>query len=217
MTGVEAQLLREVIDTMVDNIEMARDLGQSHSVGVLLYDNLQPTQQMTMLYRVANALLRDDVPEPDLTAVNEATVYAIFRELYFAIEIEIDTEAMDDEFGDERPCDSPFSLRSLTLAAWQSSMSEEEIEEFEQDGSMPNVTSSDMSQWDMVIEGLADRILWDRDFEMEYLMADEEPARSALLKRHMGIDEDYYTAVASDVGDSQYEKIRDEIRNLVRF
>ena len=216
MTGAEAELLRSLIDGMVDSIEMALKDGMSHITGVVLFDQLQPTQQMAMLCRVAHALLDNDIPEPELTAVNEATVYAIFRELYIWIQMEIDGERMDNESPPLEDEISHFNARAITLAAYQHRMPKEEIQEFERAGYIPDVGCRDMSEWDSIIEGLADRILWDRDFDMEYLMADEGPGKAEVLKSHLGIDEGYYTAIAPEISDNGFMQMRDLIRNLVR-
>ncbi|MEM7782158.1 MAG: hypothetical protein AAF623_02310 [Planctomycetota bacterium] len=216
IAGAEGELLRYVIDGMVDSIVLANELNEPCEVGVLLFDKLQPTQQMAMLNQVSNALLRVDAPEPELTATSEATVYAIFRELFVQIELEIYQEQSCQQLSAEEQFASPFAFRSLALAAYQSSMSIEEIEELHAEGLIPDVKSGNPYDWDTVVEGLADRILWDRDFEMEYLMVDDDPAKSELLKSHMGIDSDYFTAIATDISDRQFEQIRDEIRNLVR-
>ncbi len=216
LTGIEAELLHVLIDLMVDQIELAFDLNSSHFTGVFLFDSLQPTQQMGVLHQVAFALLNEDVPEPELTAINEATVYALFRELYGRIEIEIDGQRLASDEEKTKPDYDPFAFRAMTLAAWELGSPDGEIGDYEDKDYIPKLECTDLSAWEPIVENLADRILWDRDFEMEYLMADADPVQSKNLKSILGIGRGYYAAVAPDVNEQNFATIRERIRDLVR-
>ncbi len=193
---------------------MLKSYDESHEVGVVLFDNMQPSQQLAVLYQAANAPLRPDVPEPELTAVNEATVFALDRQLLCDIEIEIDTASMVLEHG--RDADDPFKVRGKALAAFEQDISADELRDFREAGFIPDVTCADSAEWEPLVESLADRILWDRDFDMEDVLADIDPDRSELMKKHLGVDEGYYTAVAAELHDDTYATIREELRRLVR-
>ena len=53
-------------------------------------------------------------------------------------------------------------------------------------------------KWEFEIECIADRILWDRDWELDDLMVDNSPEQANFLKAHLGIDGDYFTSIAPD-------------------
>ena len=58
------------------------------------------------------------------------------------------------------------------------------------------------------------RILWDCDWEVEYTKPDELPGNAAAIREYMGINPDYYTAVAPDPNPIQLEEIRRSLRLL---
>ena len=74
--------------------------------------------------------------------------------------------------------------------------------------------SSNLSQWQSLTESLADRILWDRDFEMAGSFLDEEPAKAAVLKQMMGIETDYYSSIAPDPNPDEVQLILKSVRQL---
>jgi hypothetical protein len=140
------------------------------------------------LEQVATFLLTDTTTPIELTAVNEATIGVIFEHVRQEIVCEIE----DDE--------SITRWRQLALSAYLADVpeSEEPVSSGEDDWTPPSPTSCNWDQWDDVVESLADRILWDRDYELGELFMDVPPANSRLMKQSLGIEPDYFVAVAPD-------------------
>jgi hypothetical protein len=63
---------------------------------------------------------------------------------------------------------------------------------------LPGVSSTDMDDWQLLIEVLSERVLWDRDFEAEDCHLDTDPQASAVVKRLLGIDDDCFVAVSRE-------------------
>ena len=137
----------------------------------------------------------------------------MFRNLAVQIEIEIDTEDdMDPEW--------MFYWRRLTLNAFHECFPDDHLDAYEVDDPEDSLitpkseTSQNLPQWESVVESLADRILWDRDFEMAGSFLDTEPAKASVLKEIMGIETDYYSSVAPDGTASKVDELLREVRHI---
>jgi hypothetical protein len=61
---------------------------------------------------------------------------------------------------------------------------------------------------------LADRILWDRDFEMAASFLDAPPEKSAAMKQMLGISTEYFSDVPNDVQPKDVAQMLSEIRKI---
>ena len=122
-----------------------------------------------------------------------------------------------------RTKDKEFSMRNLVLAAVRETNPdcENPLPESEQEDpdleppSLPTPESDDVDAWDDLLEELMDRVLWgDRDFEEEEIFLDKDPRESQQMKRFMGIDGDYFSAIAPEPTDQQLTMIRKTLRQL---
>lgn len=216
LTGAEAELVREIlahtVDQIADNIRFG-DQERLWDFGVELFDAATPTQQLALANLVAHHLLTKTSQTPELTAVNEAAVYAAFRNLSVQLEIEIDTEG-------DLEAEWKFYWRRLTLSAFRECFPDDDLDVYKDDDPEdPWVTpasekSRNLPQWDSTVESLADRILWDRDFEMARSFMDISPAKASMLKQVMGIETDYYSSIAPDSSSSQVESLLREVRQI---
>jgi hypothetical protein len=60
-----------------------------------------------------------------------------------------------------------------------------------------------------------DRVLWgDRDFEGEEFFLDKDPRESQVMKQWMGIDQDYFSAIAPEPTELELAAIRKTLRQL---
>ena len=208
LCGDEAQLVLTAVGYLHDMITAGVDLSQPYQTGVVMFDTLQPTQQMAILHEVAHGLLDPATPIVELTAVRDATVYAIYCELGSLLEIELELSEQD------KP---DFELRKRIIQAYQAS--DEQSNEWGDDFSdtqaseldAPARDCSEIGDWNRVIEVLADRVLWDRDFELEEAFADHDPEKIKTIKRYMGINEDYFAAAAPDASSNHYMKLHREL------
>jgi hypothetical protein len=63
---------------------------------------------------------------------------------------------------------------------------------------LPEVTSADLDEWEVLLGCLADGILWDRDFELGHHVLDAPPDAARAMLSQMRIDPGYFTAIAPD-------------------
>lgn len=209
----EAQLVLMSVGYLHDMITSGVDLGEPYQTGVLMFDTLQPTQQMAILHEVAHGLLDDDTPLVELTAVREATVYAIYRELESLVQIELDLAAQGKPSFDCRE----RIVRACQRFDQQSSEWDDGLESTQSDDlDPPELKCEDVDQWNRIIELLADQVLWDRDFELEEAFADHDPEKVKAIKRYMGINEDYFAIAAPDASSQEYMQLHRELIGLAK-
>ncbi len=190
MIGAERALFSASLGMIVDLLSDG-DLD----LGVPAFDQLQRGQKFFALYQAARGLLRPDEPAPQLTAYLEATVATVFQ---FMLD-QILQEISDPDFADD-----PQYWRELALLAAAEVMDQDEL---------PTPNCDDASEWELVIESLEGAVLWDRDFEMQFLMdVDSESAKK--LKADLDIDGDFYTAIPDEVPDKQIKLYRDALMGL---
>lgn len=178
--------------------------------GVGQFDRLEPNVRVVLLRDVVQALTDPTVPMPELTAVNEAAVHAVFEFMRGEVGIEIECAHLAGERADFQDCDQ-FYWRRLVLAAYAEGCEPDDADDGE-DGM--SVACTDVEEWDSQLECLADQILWDRDWEMEEIM-DASPEQARMLKRSLGIDEDYFLATPAEPVAGQVDEATAFLRRLV--
>src|SRR4051812_19872002 len=92
LTGAEWDLFRLGLSTLWDDVEMSDDDEEPRTTGVAVFDNLRKPERLALLAHVARGLHDEGEPCPDLTALSEGTVAAVFAQLRYLIAIEIETE-----------------------------------------------------------------------------------------------------------------------------
>ncbi|WP_164101263.1 hypothetical protein [Candidatus Laterigemmans baculatus] len=228
LTGAEANLVRLalaiMVDQLSDNLRCGAGEDELWDSGVTMYDELTPNQQLTVIRQVAEHLLHDTPDTLELTAVNEAAAYAIFATVLSQIEIEVDmardplADALDikPDLGFGR--DWRTYWRRHTLASLRETLASADADLDTDDGDsplvLPEAECEDLGVWSEWIERLADRILWDRDFEMSESFLDTDPAKATLMKQVLGIPRDYYTAIAEEPGADETEALLESLRKL---
>jgi hypothetical protein len=199
LQGAEAALIREAIAHLRDTIEgEIAGYVAPWDLGVVLFDRLEPPARLALLAEVGWALLRETESCPRLTAVNEAAVAAVFRDIEQMIQYEIDSQ--DD-------MDAPDFWRSGVLAVF-------EEDEETTDLDLPEANCTDRNEWDLLLVILSDRILWDDDFQTADPFLDAPPDKAGVMRSMMAIDDDYYRAVPPDPTDSDLERIRATLGEL---
>lgn len=200
LQGAERQLFVESLGTLVDMVTV-----DEFSTGIQVLDDLTPNQKIAIYHTVARALLVEDEPPPELTAVVEGAVASVYRQVLDMISLELDVADLDDtdfDFGElpERP-----SWRERAVAAGR----EVGIEE------LPKPDDTDFDEWDLLIGCLEDHLLWDEDWEMvDHLDASPEVARR--VKDELGILDDYFVAVPNDPSDTETERLLAELVTMTR-
>lgn len=190
LDGLEGELARVGLRTAVELIEAGIDSGEPWVFDVDQFDALTPEQQLALLAEVGQALWNKEVRSPDHSAVNEAAVYVIFRAVLTAVESEIDGASDSSVPVRQLICDL------LSQAPWGDAKEGEDDDDF---AIAPDC--GDMSEWEFAIECIADGILWDRDFELDIFVVDSSPEKADFVKSYLGMEEDYFTSIASDPTD----------------
>jgi hypothetical protein len=194
LEGAEAAMVKESIGCMADDLDYD-DESDPSTYGVGVFDELSRQQRAPLLLEVARGLLIDSEAMPQLTAVSEGAVAAIYGNLRQHVGFEIDGDTSD-----EMRC----YWRRLILAAISEIAPDDQWRE----------DSDDLDQWRDILNALEDCILWDTDYAMAGAIMDVSPRRSRLNKKWLGIPDDYYTAIAPDARDNQIKGIISELRAL---
>lgn len=175
---------------MIDDLSMEMEDQQGRlawETGVTLFDEHSVYQRIAMLNEVCRALLVPSLDMPELTAELEATVMAIFSNIKTLVEIEIDCAHCFDE----PSCDDRLRVLSVMRDVYEEGG--EDWDDF------PDPWCDDLERWELEIESLADRILWDRDFEMAGMIVDEDPETAESYKQVLGIENDYFSMAPPDI------------------
>jgi hypothetical protein len=137
------------------------------------FERLTTPQKLTVLEKVAEALLTKS-PVPPLQAVTENAIYYAFRFLHELFDCLVQGEDIWGQMvldslgrtGLPRPAERSRSSSNDSDNNDDDDVEEEEVEE-EEEYRDPYIGCLDREKWENAIEELADRILWDRDFELE--------------------------------------------------
>ncbi len=218
--GYEAALIREAVGVMIDELELLADQTAFPPLefGIPVWDGLTWQQKLATLDQVLRHLLQPLLPPLPLTAIYESAVGAIFEKIKCGIEIELDLELMETE---SEFHDSDNSWRTLVLLAFDEPR-------YAEDGTMSGDWVDDLDSefyptgpedvrkdlWFNVVENLADRLLWDRDYEMEDVFANVEPEQAAAMKSYMGVSEGYYRQIAPDLRDDQVATVIKRVKDI---
>jgi hypothetical protein len=201
LQGAERRLFVESLGMLVDMLRL-----DELPTDIQVLDDLTQNQRIATYHAAARALLAEDEPPPALTAVIEGAVASVYRHVRDMISMELDVAEVDDvvdfDFG-ELP-EAP-SWRERAVAAAR----EVGIED------LPNPDDQDWDDWDLLIECLEGRLLWDDDWDMvDHLDATPEVARRAKAK--LGISDDYFVAIPDDPSDAEAERLLAELIALTR-
>jgi hypothetical protein len=200
LQGAERQLFVESLGTLVDMVTV-----DEFSTGIQLLDDLTRNQKIATYHTVARALLVEDEPPPELTAVVEGAVASVYQQVRDMISLELDVADLDDADFDFGELPEGPSWRERAIAAGR----EVGIEE------LPEPDDTDFDEWDLLIGCLEDQLLWDEDWEMvDHLDASPEVARR--VKNELGILYDYFVAVPNDPSDTEAERLLAELVTMTR-
>ena len=213
LTGAEAQAVRASIGFMIDTLECeGKELAEPWMFDIPVFDNLSWQQRISLLARVGGSLLQDESPPPELTAVNEAVVGAIYENLRHCLQFEI--ESGDPDVTEDYTEDyDPTYWRRLVLAAIEEAVKPEVLSD--SDYQLPSADCPDLEEWDFCVEILENCVLWDDDWRSDGLFMDAPPEASRLPKEFLGIPDDYYTAIPPDPTEAELEESRARLQKLL--
>ena len=200
--GAEWELFRQGALLVWESIEDEMNASSSSSWGIAVLDDLLPSQKLATLALVSEALREEGIPCPEHTAHLEAMIAVVFENVRASVEMEIGLE------GDDAQQALQTFWRRLLLRVWN------EVDE-PTDEPLPDQNCSDVDEWVIIVECLAERILWDYDFEMARHFLDKQPDEARIKKAEMGIPKDYFTRIAPDPTEGQLVAIRRKIREII--
>lgn len=188
LTGPFAQLIRGAIAELVENLD-EHDDEDAYETGVQMFDELGRNARLSLVARVASALLRDETPPPAKRAVNDATVAAIFSDITNVV-ISYDAE-LEDEW------------RRLVIASLCQIGSEQ----------VPTLNAHNSDAWLEALVRLRDYILEDSDYLLEQT-ADRPPDVSRRFKELADIPQDYFAEPAPEPSDEELKQILADLCEL---
>lgn len=204
LRGAERRLFAESLGMIADCLWV-----HDFEAGIQVFDDLQRNQRIAVLLSVSKALLRDNVPPPPLTAISEAAVAAVFQ---FVREL-VAEEIKEDGSAEDASAVDLFGVQTERAdASWRSFLRDaaEEVLELDQ---LPDTDHADEAEWELLIDCLRDRVLWDNDWAMVEQL-DADPEQRQYLNEHLGIDEDYFVWVPPDPTDEVAAQLLNDLRYL---
>lgn len=184
MLGAEARLFRAALGDLLWHLAEAERFEDDWPVGIRTFDALSFGQRLSILEIVGRGLLIESEPAPDLTAVAEAALAAVYEHLRGLVAVEVDSAVEVKEDAEK--------WRHLIHDAALETVDPEDRED------LPECDCDDRKEWDGWIELLQFHFLWDTDWDFDMVGQDASPEHSARFREMFGIAEDYYTAVAPD-------------------
>jgi hypothetical protein len=188
--------------------------------GVACFDRLEVQAQVSLIRDIVQALTDARLPAPVLTSANEAAVYAVFRFIRDRVEAEVVADAIEVATLNPSRC-QPGALPRGDRWHWRRLVVEAHREIAERnghgdkdDGEGNRLAGEDVDCWWTRLEVLADRILWDRDWELEELIVDETPDCVRRLKDELDITDDYFVSLPTLLKGAQVEEAVGYVRRI---
>jgi hypothetical protein len=209
LRGAEWELFREGLSCLWDDVEVAEEEDGPGTTGVGVFDDLPKSERLALLATVAKGLTDEDEPCPDLTALTEGAIAAIFAHIRSHIEVEIELREETMASGRPRRVRSRTLRQMVLAAADQVGIDRRPLRaESGRDA---------LEEWSDLIDDLGDRILWDdRDYLAGDAFLDLDPAVGDALKEQLGIEDDYYSAAPVEPTPAGLEEIRACLRRICR-
>ncbi|MCO8121892.1 hypothetical protein NHH03_09105 [Stieleria sp. TO1_6] len=235
LVGKHAELYRESLAAMLDVLQeyyCEADNDLIWSYGVQLFDDLQWQQQLELLVRVSKAALAGQGDPEQWNSLEKAAFYAVYRNVEVLMEIDEEIKNIDpnslelpfkDDDDDEIPewedaefDDGGTSWRDLIADAYREKclrdgLSDEEIESILE---VHPDCENDSAHWYDLLEGLADEVLDDRDFEMASTLMDIDPDLASVTKELLGITSDYFVQTMGEPDPEQVIALFEELAEL---
>ncbi len=212
LKGAEAELYLSTMQDAVDYIEVMGD-ELDVKTGDRIFDSANFHQKIVILYHCLSALLKPEIEDPELTNVLEAGAYFPFAYLKMRLEEEISEE---DEWSEDEE-DLKYAYRRSLWNAFEEFVrprweaADEEYGEREEEADFSD-RSTNLDLWEEIIEDLADRIFWDRDWQVSTIAPQLLDGIETEFSQITGLDEDYITNRLPRVSESEVTAALAQIR-----
>lgn len=215
LKGAEAGLVRASLRSLLRIInDGPDDFEHSPMFGVPPFDELEQAQRLVLLAQIAAAIFQEDVPPMRLTAVVEATVCALYVNIMNEIEAEL-----EQQFESHGEVASRRWRRLVATAVFETELGDswpDPDDVMRYMAASPQPDCVDLTEWQREVSGLCDLVCGDRDWQMADDLLDQPPEVAERLKAHLGIDDDYFTAVVPLPKVPELLRARRSLRDLVR-
>jgi hypothetical protein len=197
LTGKRAAAFAEAACYLLSTLEAS---DGDYPTSVSPFDELTYGQKVSCLDAVTRGLLRKDVPAIEPTLSLEATIVAVYGELWTLVLTEIE----DPEFG------TPWRQLAAGAAA------ERAHERGYSPAWTPNPASTDEQMWLDRIAGLQHEILEDTDELTVESLADLPGIQARKIRRVLGISDEYVLTIPDDPNDREIQRRLTEVYGLLR-
>jgi len=207
LAGPEAHLIREIVGYMDDTIAAELDCGGDDDgldYGIPVFDKLAPAQKLALLEQVLRQLLTPTDKPPELTAMNEGAIAAIYAAVGQMVVAEIEMESDLEEMG------------TFDAQHWRKLVLDVALADGCPSTELPAASCRDEGEWECLLDSIAMRVLWDDDYLDTEAILDATPDSARRYRRKLGIERDYFIAVAPDPKESEIPAIRERLRVLCR-
>ena len=155
LRGAEWAVFRLGLSWLWDETEAYGEEEEDGTTSVAVFDRLRKSERLALLAQVVRGLHDEDAPCPDLTALTEGTIAAVFAHLRYLIAVEVEAGTAESGGSISPGVDRPERTRHLLHAA---------LREVDPDREqLPRPDSDDVGEWGQQLDFLMDRILEDRD------------------------------------------------------
>ncbi len=227
LAGYEAEFYLKVLqDSFLfdwDNNDL-KDFQLYANTGNSFFHRASFNQQIYLINFCLKALLKPDVPMPELDHILEAAAFYPFAYLSQMIYEEIPQQSDWLERGNEPNSEEyAYFYRKIAWDAFEKMIlpdlleyEEDDEEEYDREDSVnlfyeQKYKSTDMRDWDFAVDCLADIIFWDRDWffvtDWPQYLDGMDPAHAA----NLGITENYFTNRLPKVSDEEAISLLREI------
>lgn len=191
LEGAEATMFAAALGQAVFWLRELPDDGW----GIEAFDRLTLGQKLTALCTVGEALLKTDVAPPALTQSIDATVATVYKVLEAEVIPEIDEFDVPEQ---PAPRFAPLVVAHAEEAGY----------------TCPDYDRNQIHEWELLIDVMSERILFDMDYEDEDIYADLDPAVAEAAKERMTIADDYFRDVVDDPTDDAIEPLFKRLKAL---
>lgn len=215
LQGVEAEVYLTAVQHSIEHLQDSHDFDDIEvRTGDRIFDAANINQKIVLLHTCLTALLNSEIEAPPLTNVTEAAAYYPFAFLRLRVGDEI--RMGKEEWSDEEDEEIKYFYRRLIWKAFEQHLLpswKAGVEEFEPNEELDNFhdRSDNLDLWRTVIDELADRIFWDRDWQIK--VRDFESPTD--LDESLGLEE-YFTNHIPLVSSKQVAFVVAEIQNWQR-
>ncbi len=219
VSGKFGKLVAYGIDELIDAIFERAECDEEVEVDVPPFDELVAEQKIFVLRLVSRALFLEDEPTPDLTAVSEGAIDAIFQYISYLTDFEVGA-AQDDE----DPGESATWRRLIFDALNEERVAEQARFQAKHPGEVwdaatlkdytpPEIASVDLEGWLNAIDRLLEQLVPDTNC-LCAAMFEMPKARRAEFTKRFGLIEDYYWRVYDEPGPEEARRMGEEIRDF---